>query len=586
MIELLVAILIAGVAFGALVPLFIQMQKTSNADKLRSVALQVSQDRIEKIRQLKYELITVDNLKSSTFNAGQFGTTWSETGESGSKRNYAITYKVEEKSPSADARSVYKVVTVSTEWVGAPTPHKAAVLTTMVYPQSAGPRVADFFVSGSAGASRMLNADPSSISSLGTPIVIQQKGKSVEALTLKATVSADSAASMKQTVGGVTQKGWIEFAISGGGTSSKVTVACDGSTAATYSWSPPADLGASDGYYTFKATAFSAAGAPGDSWPITYRREVGSPSPPTNLQGTYFRTTNPGESKAYLTWTTSASGDVVEYRVYKQQKGKDAERFSVPAPKASGNMGYTLVVAQSDIIPVSYKVVAVDWSGNESSPTNQLTFSASVTAKTPAPASGLSGSTSGGVARLRWVPATNLTNLLGYVVYQAKIDSSGAVIAKSLKPVAVTTATSCDVPQDWKVTGGVQACAYQVKPFGPGCALADYTKIDLSSSPALCTIGGVNWLQLSCEDKWVYELAIRAMVPLESLTLFSVNAGTETLCETSTPSAGSAALLEGESLFWSGLEMGLYKYKWQATGGEVVREKSGLLPSMRDESAP
>lgn len=144
LIELLVAILIAGVAFGALVPLFIQMQKTSNADKLRSVALQVSQDRIEKIRQLKYELITVDNLKSSTFNAGQFGTTWSETGESGSKRNYAITYKVEEKSPSADARSVYKVVTVSTEWVGAPTPHKAAVLTTMVYPQSAGPRVADF----------------------------------------------------------------------------------------------------------------------------------------------------------------------------------------------------------------------------------------------------------------------------------------------------------------------------------------------------------------------------------------------------------------------------------------------------------
>ena len=58
-VELLVTIIIAGIAFAAIVPLFVQAQEKNSADNARNVSLQIAQDKIEKIRQLDYDQIDV-----------------------------------------------------------------------------------------------------------------------------------------------------------------------------------------------------------------------------------------------------------------------------------------------------------------------------------------------------------------------------------------------------------------------------------------------------------------------------------------------------------------------------------------------
>ena len=134
-VELLITIVIAGIAFAAMVPLFVQAQQVSAGDKARSVALNLAQDRVEKIRQLDFELITPTNLSNNAFYFGEFGSSWTEQTEGGSKE-FAVTYAVTDKPVSAtDARIAYKVVTVTVDWVGPPKPHKTAVLTTMIYRQ-------------------------------------------------------------------------------------------------------------------------------------------------------------------------------------------------------------------------------------------------------------------------------------------------------------------------------------------------------------------------------------------------------------------------------------------------------------------
>jgi hypothetical protein len=50
------------------------------------IAFNVAQDRVEKIRRLDFELITSANLANSSFCFGEFGSSWTEQTESGSKQ--------------------------------------------------------------------------------------------------------------------------------------------------------------------------------------------------------------------------------------------------------------------------------------------------------------------------------------------------------------------------------------------------------------------------------------------------------------------------------------------------------------------
>ena len=59
LVELLVTIIIAGIAFAALVPVFVLGFTVSSSEKARLAALNVAQDKIEKIRQLRMPVLIV-----------------------------------------------------------------------------------------------------------------------------------------------------------------------------------------------------------------------------------------------------------------------------------------------------------------------------------------------------------------------------------------------------------------------------------------------------------------------------------------------------------------------------------------------
>ncbi|MEI7902015.1 MAG: prepilin-type N-terminal cleavage/methylation domain-containing protein [bacterium] len=97
-VELLVTIIIAGIAFAAIVPLFVLAQSKGAGDTARNVALNLAQDRVEKIRQLDYDLITESNLNDASFQEtqsgeAQFGAVAKVAGGHGDKEYY-LTYSV------------------------------------------------------------------------------------------------------------------------------------------------------------------------------------------------------------------------------------------------------------------------------------------------------------------------------------------------------------------------------------------------------------------------------------------------------------------------------------------------------------
>ena len=120
MVELLVTIVLAGIIFAAMVPLFVNALKKTAGDKFRVTAMSIAQDRMEKIRQLPYVQISADaahptsspNLYNQTSfgtaTPAPFATTYTAVGSS---KTYNIAYAV-------DPHSNYKDVTVTVTWGG------------------------------------------------------------------------------------------------------------------------------------------------------------------------------------------------------------------------------------------------------------------------------------------------------------------------------------------------------------------------------------------------------------------------------------------------------------------------------------
>lgn len=109
LVELLVAIVLAVIVLGAMVPLFVHVLKRTSADELRVDATNIAQDRIEQTRLLAWADITSTNLNttSTTFGDGRFGPTYTLVGES---RPYSITYVVD---PPASDSAPQKHITVN-----------------------------------------------------------------------------------------------------------------------------------------------------------------------------------------------------------------------------------------------------------------------------------------------------------------------------------------------------------------------------------------------------------------------------------------------------------------------------------------
>ena len=110
LVELLVTVVLAGIIFLAMVPLFVSVLKKTSTDTRRVVATNLAQARVERAKMLAYADITQANLNSATFAAGQFNTSF--TPAKGGLP-YTITTTVTTPSPTAAPPYKTLVVTVS-----------------------------------------------------------------------------------------------------------------------------------------------------------------------------------------------------------------------------------------------------------------------------------------------------------------------------------------------------------------------------------------------------------------------------------------------------------------------------------------
>jgi prepilin-type N-terminal cleavage/methylation domain-containing protein len=131
LIELLVTILIAGVVFAVMVPLFVTASRASSRDRARTIATDVAQSRIESIRRLSFSQLSganaVSNMQSSSFAGGQFGSAYTPPGSSAV---YAVQYSVT-PVPATGAAN-YLQVSVQVTAPSAPSPSYTATMATIV----------------------------------------------------------------------------------------------------------------------------------------------------------------------------------------------------------------------------------------------------------------------------------------------------------------------------------------------------------------------------------------------------------------------------------------------------------------------
>jgi len=114
LVELLVTIVLAGIIFAAMVPVFVSALKKSAGDNLRVTANNIAQERIEQVRLAAvsgYVTITTPNLMATPNTVGDclFGPTYKRAG---SNTVYNTNYTVKDGAG-------YKQVTVTVKWPGA-----------------------------------------------------------------------------------------------------------------------------------------------------------------------------------------------------------------------------------------------------------------------------------------------------------------------------------------------------------------------------------------------------------------------------------------------------------------------------------
>jgi prepilin-type N-terminal cleavage/methylation domain-containing protein len=364
-VELLVTIVIAGIAFAAMVPMFVQAQKAGAGDRARMTALNVAQDRIEKIRQLDYDLITNENLSAEVNSdtwlySAEFGPEWTTT----SGRVYDVAYQVEELRDDDD-KVLYKSVTVRVTWNPGGVDidgTDAVTLRTFIYQQYAGPQIVDLFLVSPVGAAVDTSVTPYVINWVTAPGV-----------QLAAVLNAaDDNASVR----------YVSFAGYGGGSvpvvSENVSVRTGEPARFTVTWNPATD-GSEDGLYRFEATAYSSVGGfAGNTFVEEFVLSTGPPPRPTGIQAMA------GATAVTLWWASSPAGDVVKYEVW---RSSDALPL-LPAERVDEDLVTSAFFSDSDLTTgttYTYYLVAVDDLGKQSADSEKISVTPEATGDTTAP---------------------------------------------------------------------------------------------------------------------------------------------------------------------------------------------------------
>lgn len=397
MVELLVTIVIAGIAFAAIVPMFVQAQQKNSADQLRQQVANVAQEKLEQIRQLDYGSIKADaahptttpNLYNPVFADAQFGPTESLSTGTGT-RVIRLTYAVEDYPAGAvGITSQYKVVHITATWDAPPKPVKPVTLSTIVYRQYAGPPITDF------------STDP----------VMDDTGLLGDENLTDVLLSAHVDSS-----GGIAAAS-VEFSIAqyGGATLDSMTVDTSmttGADQATGRWYDPATttfywrwvLGAdaTNGVYDFQATALAGDGFAGNTPHIYPRIErIMPPAAPASV------TVVAGNGVVNVTWGVSTDPDVTTYKVYRSDAASGPWTTLITTESSPVQVTDTSVVNGQTYY---YAVVAIRSTDNRASAftvSNPASPAATTDTTPPNPPTNIVATTTAGAStvRLTWTAA-------------------------------------------------------------------------------------------------------------------------------------------------------------------------------------
>jgi prepilin-type N-terminal cleavage/methylation domain-containing protein len=498
LIELLVTILLAGIVFGAMVPLFVGASAKSAADNMRTIATQVAQDKIEKLRQLDYDAINAQNLVTdrATFAGGQFADF--NYSQGGVNKVIHVQFNLDTQPHGVPAgQEQYKIVQVETWWDGPPNPVYHTILQTNVYKQYAGPQLVDFVVQYGDG------------SDIGSIIVNNPDGSQSQLEAIDQLPIELSAQLATADVGTLTPAdgsfGLVQFSI----TNAQGTVIAsqavypnaaaqqshnnDGAQWGTsfgvsgtahdwywWNWSGAVSSGGTvgggmyDGLYTFQAAGQSAGKFWGNSCARTYRVETGPPPAPTGLTATG------ANGNVVLTWLTSSATDVAYYTVYKATSAT-GPWSAIPDPAdPSATLEFTTPNYNDSSVTNDttyyYRVQAVDDLNNWSQPSDVVSVvpTASVSDTTPPTAPGSGGSISAAKTganvpsiTITWTPSidpgTSPSGVKSYVIQRASASGGpwNPLQADILQPSPVpATMSYTDASAGYSTTWYYRAMAY------------------------------------------------------------------------------------------------------------------------------
>lgn len=335
--ELLAAVMLLSLGVIFVVSMFDMSMTTASRSKARTYANLLTSEKIEAVRSISYEQITVANLQTI------LGTT-ATRGSANYTLAYAVVY-VNDPGDDPDAPAVdtdpndYKKVTITASWTN-PKPAGSVTLETMINKNPVPPAS----VSGDTTPPSWPVASPLSGAAQETPILANH----IQWSPNWATDNQGVVGYLIYRQEGAT--GWLLIS----------TVA-------------PSVGYFDDTYYTpgilyhYYIKAFDAAGlvsSASNSVGMVGLVDTEAPSIPTNLAGVAM-----SGPQVKLTWTVSTDNASVDhYNIFRTKTGSQWQ--STPMGAAPSNIFYDATVQSGQ--QYQYRITAVDPTGNESGVSTQI----------------------------------------------------------------------------------------------------------------------------------------------------------------------------------------------------------------------
>ena len=532
MVELLVTIIIAGIAFAALVPVFVGAPQVASGEQQRNAALSLAQDKLEKVRGLDYDLITQAGLTGNTVPNGQFGSPVSWATGGGGTRSYTVTYVVDNlpvgSLPGAES---YKQVTITVAWTGNPKPVKPVVLSTMVSKQYAGPQIVRFDI----GPPSVMHVESGNASIVSGPVDID------------AYIASEDILSMNQAAADA-NRGYVEFTVTPlNGTavaSQKVTVPVSAVEPGhyTFRWD---NSGVSNGVYIFQAVAVAGFGSRAQGMPVSIALNYTNLAPPAP---TALTVDSAGDEVVNLGWTPPAAADVDHYEVWRSEDGgvNFAKIADTPAESYQD-----LSVSNNDTY--YYQVKAVNEQGLAGPFSNQVSATPSLPGDTVAPSVPASLVATADAAQptvhLTWAASIDGGNppagLSGYIVERSPNNAD---------PWTLLQSAYGDVFYDDTTAGWSATWYYRVRAVDlVGNASANATAGPVQTVAPIYRSIKVTNTSSTQTYVWVQNAAL--------LTWYAIN-GTSSA---SRPASGVWVKKNNNSVTWSNLPSGIYNVYFLST---------------------